>query len=173
MSRIRFYAGLIAAGLSIQAALAADAQWVVANQHLEDAGAVAAIARITNTDGYTLDIYKDGVGAIRGRFSMYAGLVAIADRSCPTFQIDKQPPGNRSINDAPCLSSRRWTEYILGYVVDKKLKSNYVHSLLNGNSIVFRFRLAAGDYRETEFSLLGSKRSIMTAIGPDVIVGIR
>jgi hypothetical protein len=165
------YAALIAAGIVLPAA--AHAQWVVANQRLESADASAAIARITNEEGYTLDIYKDGVGAVRGRFSIYDGLAGFAEKSCPTFQIDKQAPGNRSINDAPCLSTKRWTEYILGYVVDGKLKSTYVHSLLNGNSIVFRYRLSAGDYRETEFSLLGSKRSIMTAIGPEVVVGIR
>lgn len=162
----------LSAVLLLTAAHAANAEWRVVN-HREDSGADTTIAATTNVDGYTLEMYRDEVGAIRSRFTLSGGLTKLHESSCPTFQIDRGPAVNRSVNNAPCLASGQWAEFILGYVSNNQVTSPRLLSFLNGNSITFRFRLASGDYRDTEFSLLGSKRSMTAAIGADITVTAR
>lgn len=151
---------------------AALAEWRVINQR-EASGVETTIASTTNPDGYTLEMYRDSGGAIRGRFTLTPGLTRLHETSCPTFQIDRGPPVNRSINNVPCLASGQWAEFVLGFVADNQVISPRLLSFLNGNSITFRFRLASGNYRDTMFSLLGSKRSMTAAIGNDISVTAR
>ena len=152
---------------------AATADWRVINHREADSEAETTIASTTNPDGYTLEMYRDAGGAIRGRFTLTPGLTRLHDRTCPTFQIDRGPAVNRSVNNAPCLAAERWAEFVLGYVSNNQVVSPRLLSFLNGNRITFRFRLASGNYRDTEFSLLGSKRSMTAAIGNDTPVTAR
>ena len=149
----------------------ARAEWAVVQQR-EANDALTTIARTTNEQGYSLEIYRDAAGAVRSRFSLREGLLTFSEKSCPTYQIDRGQPLNRSINSAICLASNRWAEYVLGYIVDRNVESRTLLALMNGINIAFRFRLAGGDYRETQFSLLGSKRSLTEALGVDVTVSL-
>jgi hypothetical protein len=159
--------------LLLPATTPASAEWRVLNHRDASTGAETIIASTTNTDGYTLEMYRDAVGAIRSRFTLTPGLTRLRQGACPTFQIDRGPAVNRSVNNAPCLAGEQWAEFVLGYISDNQIVSPRLLSFMNGNSIVFRFRLASGAYRDTEFSLLGSKRSMTAAIGNDINVTAR
>ena len=136
-----------------------------------DTGAEIRIAHIKNAAGYRLEIYKDDVAAIRSRFSLDAGLDRLAARSCPTYQVDSGQPDNRSVNGATCLNQAVWSEYILGYVsADKRVASKHLYALLYGRGVTFRYRLENGSYHETRFSLTGSKRATLAALGEDLII---
>ena len=137
----------------------------------EDADTVVAFTR--NEDGYALEIYKDSVNAIRSRFTVRDGLLVLTDKSCPTWQIDRNKASNRSVNEAPCLSNAHWAEFVLGYIEDSRVASQPLLSIMNGINITYRFRLQSGDYRETSFSLAGSKRALTEAIGTNVAVSAR
>ena len=91
-------------------------------------------------------------------------------KTCPTFQVDKRPPQNRSINDAPCLFQAPWAEFIIGYITDDQVTSTSMHNLLNGKTITFRFILQNSGYAETSFSLNGSKRVLMEVLGKNLVV---
>lgn len=149
---------------------AVSAQWSVVTHQVADSGAPTRIAETTNSAGYSLEIYRDSSNAIRSRLTMAKGLIALADKSCPTYQIDKGLPRNTSINDAPCISKPQWAEFILGHVKDGKIDSDALNGLMNGINITFRFILASGDYRQTTFSLAGSMRAMTTAFGQDIVV---
>lgn len=164
---------VLAALLLLGIAGTAAAEWAVRRSLQEEGAVEAAVATSGNPAGYRLEIYRDERGAIRCRFSLPPGLTRLEDRFCPTFQIDNGPPINRSINDAACLSGRTWAEYVLGYDENGTVVSPRLLSLMNGNGIAFRFRLASGNYRETEFSLAGSKRSLTEALGGNVAVTAR
>ena len=75
---------------------------------------------------------------------------------------------NTSFNDAPCISKSNWSEFILGYITNKNITSLSLDALLNGNVVVFRFVLDNGNYKETSFSLTGSKRAALNVIGKDI-----
>ena len=145
------------------------AQWSVVTQQTA-AEPQTKIAHSINTGGYTLDIYRDASDTIRSRLTLADGLINLAGKSCPTYQIDTGKPRNRSINDAPCIARSNWAEFIIGQVKDGKIESSLLLSLMNGINISFRFILANGDYRETQFSLAGSKWTMQSAFGQNVTV---
>jgi len=153
--------------------LATQAQWDVVNQRLAGSQAETVTARIHNSTGQTLELYRDGVGAIRARFTLNEGLTELEQGQCPTMQVDRWASMNRSVNDAACLATKQWVEYVVGYVVDRKVQSARLLQIMNGSLLTFRFRLNGGDYRDAEFSLAGSKRSLSAAIGADVVVTAR
>jgi hypothetical protein len=164
---------ILSAGLLIGtciAATAAQGQWVVATLQTSPAAPPLQVARTTNAAGYTLELYKDNGDTIRSRFTLAEGLTQLAENSCPTFQIDNGKPRNRSIDDAPCIAQPLWAEFILGQVKDGRVASPILMSLMNGITITYRFMLANGDYRETRFSLTGSKWNMQSAFGQNVTV---
>ncbi len=151
----------------------ASAQWAVVNQRLEGTQAEAVTARIKNSSGQTLEFYRDGVGALRARFTLGGGLAGFDKGHCPTLQVDRWAPTNRSANDAACLATSQWVEYVIAYIVEQKAQSAPLVQIMNGSMLTFRYRLAGGDYRDAAFSLAGSKRSLTAAIGANVAVTAR
>lgn len=141
------------------------AEWSIITHSNMDSNETTNVAIVENDEGYSLEIYKDSVDAVRARFTLSRGLLRFPDNFCPTFQIDSGAPRNRSINDAPCLSGTNWSEFILGYVENGTVNSATVTGLMNGVGLRFRFMLENGDYRETLFSLRGSMRAMSTALG--------
>jgi len=161
------------ATLALLFPLAVSAQWAVVNQRMEGTQSEAVTARIQNSTGQTLELYRDGGGAIRARFTVGDGLAILEKGHCPTMQVDRWASMNRSVNDAACLATNQWAEYVVGYVVDRQVQSARLLQIMNGSLLTFRFRLDGGDYRDAEFSLAGSKRSLSAAIGADVVVTAR
>ena len=152
--------------LSVQA----QAQWKVMSHTDTDSGYQTRIATIENDDGYKLEIYRDVNDVIRLRFNIRNSYDLLANKHCPTFQVDERQLSNRSINDAPCLSQPRWAEYVIGYITDKTVLSLPLHNLMNGNVIYCRFLMDGGNYAETSFSLSGSKSILNGALGQDLVV---
>ena len=148
----------------------AMAQWTVVNNQTTESGPQTRVAQTINTAGYTLEIYRDAGDTIRSRLTLTPGLLKLAEKSCPTFQIDKGKPRNRSINDAPCITRSQWAEFMLGQIKDGKIESSLLVSMMNGINISYRFMLADGDYRETQFSLVGSKWTMQSVFGQNVAV---
>jgi len=155
--------------LLILAPAPAGAAWTIVTHPGLDSNTSTRVALATNKDDYSLEIYRDANDVIRLRFSMDA-LTRLDDRTCPTFQIDDHPAQNRSINDASCLAQDKWAEYIMGYITDNQVTSTTMHYLMNGNNITYRFILKESGYAETSFSLAGSKRILLDALGKDLVV---
>lgn len=146
------------------------AGWEIVTHTNIDNNLQTTIAHTENSDGYSLEIYRDGNGAVRSRFSMNNNLSRLDGKSCPTYQVDNRPAQNRSINDAPCIAYQKWAEFVLGYIIDDKVTSTLLHNIMNGNRITYRFALDPYGYTETTFSLMGSKRTLTEALGSKVEV---
>jgi len=150
--------------------VSSPAEWVVNPNMRNEAGAESIVAHNSNDDGYTLEVYMDEESNVRVRFGVYDGLAGLSPDSCPTFQIDRNTPANRSINDDTCHINNSWAEYVFAQVQGRQVTSPPLFGIMNGNIIRFRFRLNSGDYRETEISLAGSKRSLSQVVGENVNV---
>ncbi len=147
-----------------------NAQWLVNDSARTGTGEQTSTAHTLNDAGYALEIYKDSTSTLRVRFSLAKGLIKFRDGSCPTYQIDTSVPDNQSINATPCTVRDTQAEFVLGYIKDNQVNSRLLLSVMNGNAIIFRFQLENGDYRETSVSLAGSKRSMTSVIGENIIV---
>ena len=117
------------------------AEWKIITHTDTNSETQTQVAFSENKDGYSLEIYKDSVGAIRTRFSLNTALDMFAKRTCPTYQIDTRMIDNRSINDAPCLTDVAWSEFVLGYVNNFNVTSAKLNALMNGSTVTFRFML--------------------------------
>ncbi len=152
--------------LSVQS----QAQWEVMSHTDTDSGYQTRIATIENDGGYKLEIYRDVNDVIQIRFNIRNSYELLANKQCPSFQVDERQLSNRSINDAPCLSQPRWAEYVIGYITENTVLSLPLHNLMNGNVIYYRFLMNNGNYTETSFSLSGSKAILNAALGKDLVV---
>ena len=150
--------------------LTARAGWDIVNHTNIDSNIKTKVAQTENSDGYSLEIYRDTNEVIRARFSMHNNLNRLDDKTCPTYQVDKRDSVNISINDAPCISHRKWAEFVLGYITNKDVTSTFLHNIMNGSKITFRFILENSGYAETSFSLTGSKRTLTDALGSNLKV---
>ena len=156
--------------VSAAASIGQAAEWNTITHSDMDSNTTTSVAIIKNDDGYSLEVYKDSVDAVRARFTLAKELISIPVNFCPTFQIDNGQPTNRSVNDAPCLSDKTWAEFILGYIENGQVNSSAIAGIMNGVTLKLRFMLENGDYRETLFSLRGSKRAMISALGANISV---
>ena len=145
------------------------AQWSTVNSP-DTASPDNIIAYSENSEGYRLEINKDIDGAIRSRFILKTGLISLSEDICPTYQIDSGMARNTSIDNTPCIFAENQSEYIIGKIINNRIDSTILVRLMNGITLTFRFRLQNGDYRETNFSLSGSKRSLTNVLGAQVTV---
>lgn len=164
---------LLVLAVLITVSPAARCEWSVETRSNVSRVGETRVAYTENDAGYSMEIYRDASDAVRSRFSLPGGMLAFASGTCPTYQIDRGMPANRSINDAPCLTANRWAEFVLGYISGSHIASSRLLAIMNGITIVFRFKLENGDYRSTQFSLQGSKRAMTEVFGEEVSVGTR
>jgi len=154
--------------------LPVHAEWQVVTHTNTDNDISTEVAYSVNDDGYSMEIYKDNNGVVRLRFSMNKNHHRLDAENCPTYQIDRLEPQNRSINDAACIGHKKWGEFILGYLIDNEINSELLLNIMRGNNIHYRFRLQNSGYAETTFSLAGSSNALTRALGEHLnIVGNR
>jgi len=161
---------LIICSLLLFLSLPVKAEWNIVTHTDIDSNQQTKVAHSENSDDYSLEIYRDGNNAIRARFSMHNNLNRLNEKSCPTHQVDKRNPENTSINEASCIAHRKWAEFVLGYIAGNEVTSTFLHNIMNGSKITFRFKLENSGYTETAFSLIGSKRALIDALGFNLIV---
>ena len=148
----------------------AIAEWHIISHANLNSDEKTQVAYTENRSGHSLEIYKDSVGAVRTRFTLNSKLNLFLNGICPTYQVDLTLVKNTSFNEAPCISNLNWSEFVLGYVTNNNISSLSLDALLNGNIIKFRYALDNGNYKETSFSLAGSKRATLKVIGNNIII---
>lgn len=148
----------------------AHAYWSVIEHNDLDTGNAIQVAHIKNQDGYSIEIYKDQINAVRLRFTSSEKHGLISSQYCPSFQVDSFKIFNRSINDAICIKHGQWSEFVLGYLENDNVESTALYRIQNGNKLVFRFMLAADGYEETTFTLAGSSRVILNVLGATTFI---
>ena len=148
----------------------AIAEWHIVSHANLNSAKKTQVAYTENRSGHSLEIYRDSVGAVRTRFTLNSKLNLFLNGICPTYQVDLTLVRNTSFNDAPCISNLNWSEFVLGYITNNNINSLSLDALLNGNIIKFRYVLDNGNYKETNFSLVGSKRATLKVIGKKTII---
>lgn len=156
--------------LCLLSPVAAYAQWQVIQETDAISGVETPVAQIRNNEGYFLAIYRDSNDTIRARFALNDRLTLLDKGSCPTYQIDDRQPRNNSLDSRSCLLQPRVSEYILGTIENDQVVSRPLYELMNGSTINYRFRLEAGGYDQTSFSLMGSKRALIAVLGENLEV---
>ena len=155
----------IAAGMLFAAALLARpafGQWRVAQETPAGIGKRINIAIVENDSGSSLRLFNDETQTVRGIFTIRDGFDTIDADVCPTYRVDNREPRRVSFEEGRCRVLPRQAVFTLGKTGQGR--NRQLHRIMNGDSIAIRYRLAGGNYRETTFTLRGSKYALTTAV---------
>ena len=158
VSAIRFAAGIVFAGMLLAGPVLA--QWRVAQGTPAGIGKRINIAIVENDSGSSLRFFNDETQTVRGIFRIRDGFDTIDPRVCPTYRVDNRELRRVTFEEGRCRILRRQAEFTLGKTGQGR--NRQLHRIMNGDSIAIRYRLAGGNYRETTFTLRGSKYALTT-----------
>jgi hypothetical protein len=166
-STIRLAAGIFfAAVLFAQPAIA---QWRVAQETPAGTDNRIDIAIVENDSGHSLRLFSDETRNVRATFTIRGGFDTIDPSVCPTYRVDKRVPERVTFEEGRCRILPKQAEFTLGKTGQGRNRK--LHRIMNGGSIIFRYRLGGGNYRETRFTLRGSKFALTTAV-EDLELGV-
>lgn len=152
--------GVLVAGLLI--AQSAPAQWRVGQDTPEGSSTRIDVAMVENESGHALELYSDDTQTVRGTFTIRGGFDTIDPGTCPTYRVDERAPDHVTFAGERCRILPKEAQFTLGRGGDPR--NPQLRRIMNGSRLVFRYRLGNGTYRETEFTLKGSKYALTTAI---------
>ena len=167
MSTIRFAAGIFFAGVLL--AGPALAQWRVAKEKPAGIGKSINVAMVGNDSGHSLRLFNGETQNVRGIFTIGDGFDTMDPGVCPTYRVDNREPRRVTFEEGRCRILPKQAEFTLGKTGQGRNRK--LHRIMNGSNIVFRYRLGGGNYRETRFTLRGSKYALTTAV-EDLEVGV-
>ena len=154
-------AGLLLAGGMLLAA-PTHAQWRVAEETPLGYGKRVHVAIVENDSGHSLRVYNDETQNVRGLLTIRGGFDTVDPGGCPTYRVDEREPKRVTFEEERCRILPKQVEFTLGKT--GFARNHRLRRIMNGNSLVFRYRLGNGTYRETVFSLAGSKYALTVAV---------
>ena len=167
--RHQIQAILILAGL-LGAPITVAEQWALTTEPGAASGQNTRVALITNHTGHTLRIFRDQDNAIKGVFTLKKGFDVLAAGSCPTLQVDRNRPISLSAQNQLCETQPKRAVLDFGEISQNTIHSTPLQQIMSGISIVVRFHLFTGGYKETSFTLAGSGQAIHTVLNNSVTV---
>ncbi len=167
LSTIRLVTGIIFAAVLF--ARPAIAQWRVAQETPAGTFNRINIAIVENDSGHSLRLFNDEARNVRATFTIRGGFDTIDPGVCPTYRVDKRKPERVTFEEGRCRVLPKQAEFTLGKTGQGRNRK--LQRIMNGGSIIFRYRLGGGNYRETRFTLRGSKYALTTAV-EDLEVGV-
>lgn len=156
---------LLAAAL---AATPAQAQWI-AGRIGADSGRADATARAE--DGAEIRLWMDDERRLQAAISLAPALVRLDPAGCPTLQIDDRIAEDLSRERHRCAIDGARATLILGQVSEGQLESPTLLGLMNGSSLIVRYRLAHAGYAASRFSLKGSKQALTSVLEGVTVIG--
>ena len=167
MSTIRLAAWIIFAAVLL--ARPAIAQWRVAQATPAGTDDKIDVAIVENDSGHSLRLFSDETQNVRATFTIRGGFDTMDPGVCPTYRVDKREPERVTFEEGRCRILPKQAEFTLGKTGQGRNRK--LLRIMNGGSIIFRYRLGRGNYRETRFTLRGSKYALTTAV-EDLEVGV-
>jgi len=160
-------------------AYAADVdQWTVEKRVDSMTDKEIRTAQVTNAEGFTFKIYRVEDGKVWATFRLPEGGDVLGSE-LPMYRIDKHeavqlrlvPPGTPpevlAILGKTIDAQPRWVNFLLWHGEGKTAVAGTLREILDGTSMVFRYNLIGGGYRDTSLSLVGAKPVIAEALQID------
>ncbi|MCK5363486.1 MAG: hypothetical protein KAR22_10980 [Gammaproteobacteria bacterium] len=140
----------------------AFAQWRVMQD--TPAGTIKRIdvAIIENDSGHNLRLFNDETNNVRAIFTIRNGFDTIDPGVCPTYRVDERESKRVTFEADRCRILPKQAEFTLGK--SGQGNNRELRRIMNGSNIIFRYRLGGGNYRETSFTLRGSKFALTTVV---------
>lgn len=168
----KFFLGVLCVG--VQSAAVAD--WSVTGRVDSMTDEIKKSAMVRNELGHTFSIYRitEG-GPVWGNFALSDRVFDQVDwRKPPVYRVDKNKPNDLSrmrrmqemgLGLHAYEWEPKWVNFLVWHGKRDDGLANDLLQLMEGNSVVFRYYLSTGGYKETSFSLNGAGPAIAEAIG--------
>ena len=148
------------------------AQWHTEQVAVGDEGAQVNTATVENEGGHRFRVYRSGETLVRGQFTIPEGFERLSPNTCPTWQVDKRFVASTSA-EAECRMGNWHADFIIGEIEGNRMYSVKLDRVMRGNRLTFRYRIEGAGYRETSFSLRGSRRRVQAMLGERIRVVAR
>ena len=133
-------------------------------------------AVVTNEAGHSFSIYRISEnGPVWGNFSLSErSMDQVGHKIPPVYRIDKNPPHDLANNvtlhnliGSAYEWQPKWVNFLIWEGNEDEGIANSLLQLMDGQSVLFRYHLSTGGYKDTVFSLNNAKQAIVAAIGID------
>lgn len=132
-------------------------------------------AKVINEEGHSIAVYRLPNGTVWVNFSLSSrSLNQLSPQKPPVFRIDKNKPHDIA-NEKQTQEMRlgieafawepKWINFLIWHGKESEGRSHNLRQLMQGETIVFRYHLFTGGYKETSFSLEGAGPAIADALG--------
>ncbi len=148
------------------------ARWYGEIAPVGEAGAQSRTANVENESGYHFRVYVDGESLVRGRFTIPEGFERLSSRTCPTWLVDERFLASTAVL-TPCETGDWHADFVIAEIDGNRVRSAELDRVMRGSRLVFRYRVEGAGYRETTFSLRGSRRYVQRTLGDRVRVVAR
>lgn len=161
---------LILALALAQGVIAGTDSWETTRSEDAESTASSDRASVSSSDGYRLALFRDAQGTLRGRLQIQRGLDQFSSFGCATLRVDKRAPINLHDSYYHCVSDNDNVEFRLGDIDGNTIASLILTQLINGSRLEVSFTLKGVGYRQTTFTLSGSKQAVAQLLGSGVQV---
>ena len=142
----------------------AAAQWYTESVPVNEDGAQVNTATVTNESGYRFRVYRSGESLVRGQFTIPEGFERLSSQTCPTWHVDKRFVVSPAAV-TPCRVGHWHADFVIAEIEGNRVRSAELDRVMRGKRLVFRYRIEGAGYRETTFSLRGSRRRVQAILG--------
>ena len=148
------------------------AQWYTESVPVGEDGAQVNTATVANESGHRFRVYRSGQSLIRGQFTIPEGFERLSSQTCPTWRVDKRFLVSTAAA-TPCQVGNWHADFVIAEIDGNQVRSAELDRVMRGTRLVFRYRIEGAGYRETTFSLRGSRRRIQAILGERIRVVTR
>lgn len=138
-------------------------------------------ASVQNESGHTLSVYiRDTIAFGETKSAVWAAFRLsktsadlIGSENLPVYRVDKKDPhdlqNNKTITETSdgamttYLWEPKWVQWQIYHGQNEVVSDGSLYELMSGGSVVFRYYLPTGGYKETSFTLEGSRDAIQRA----------
>lgn len=160
--------------LLISAPVFAQSGWRVASETDAMTDKVKKSAMVRNEQGHELSVYRGPNGAAWVLFSLaQSSFDTLSPGQAPIYRVDKLQA--HDLDSSRRLSGRglgldlyrwepRWVNFSIWHGKEDEGRSVQLAELMSGQSVVFRYFVGTGGYKETSFTLVGAATTIAEAL---------
>ncbi len=152
------------------------ADWSVIKKTDAMTDEVRKIAVIKNDIGHSFSLYRlNPGGPVWGNFRLSEKIIDQVNwRKAPMLRVDKNEPNDisliKKIHDMGLHSYEwepKWVNFRIWHGNEDDGIADSLIELMEGDSVIFRYYLSTGGYKDTSFTLSGASQAISEAISID------
>lgn len=151
------------------------AEWRIIEKKDSMTDELTSSANVVNPEGHSISVFRVPGGAAWMSFSLSRqSSDQISAQKAPIYRIDKNPPTDlerdkRAQAMGLKMDFYKWTPKAVSFLIWHGKESDgravVIKQLMNGSTLVFRYYVSNGEFKEATFDIAGAGPAIARALG--------